>query len=38
MGVPPLGRGREWGKRAPFPVVVLAAVTVTGVLRATGVA
>ncbi|MEU9264437.1 AzlD domain-containing protein [Streptomyces sp. NPDC048251] len=38
MGVPPLGRGRKWGKGAPFPVVVLGAATVTAVLRAMGVA
>lgn len=35
MGVPP--RGRRWGRRAPFAVVVLGAAVTTALLRATGV-
>jgi branched-subunit amino acid transport protein len=37
MGVPPLGRSRAWGRKAPFAVVVLAAAGTTAVLRAAGV-
>lgn len=38
MGVPPLKRSREWGRRAPFAVVVLGAALATAGLRALGVA
>jgi branched-subunit amino acid transport protein len=37
MGVPPLRRGRNWGRRAPFAVVVLGAAVTTALLRAAGV-
>ncbi|MCX5332261.1 MULTISPECIES: AzlD domain-containing protein [unclassified Streptomyces] len=38
MGVPPLERSREWGRKAPFVVVVLGAAGTAAVLRAFGMA